>query len=874
MATKGWTAKHRFGSFAPIRNGSQAKWYVDGQDYMAAVADSIEAAEKEIFITDWQLNPHIFMKRPDSGVDSLLWRLDKMLLRKAEQGVRTYILLYWESKKIAGMDLGSEYAKTVLSHDNIEVLRHPDMTTLWLNPSTMFRWSHHEKVVVVDRSVAFVGGIDLCFGRWDTHSHLLTDPFPPHPCVLESDEYARIPQESTVQYSRWIGKDYGNTFLHGARTNLDEPMKDDVDRRKDPRMPWHDVACSVSGPPALDVATHFIQRYKYLKPHCGFQDILPNTELYQISDPSGRNLTIQVLRSVGEWSAGQPKETSIYNAYLHAIENAEHFVYIENQFFISSHGEVHNKVMLTLADRIYRAHQQSQDFRAMVIIPLKPEFPEKWDTDDNLRLVSYETYATIYRGEDCLMNRLKEKGIPSEAIPNYFSVYGLRRHGSLNGNLVTEIVYVHSKLMIVDDRVAIIGSANINDRSMLGDRDSEVAVIIQDNEMMEGKMNGRPYQVGKFSRSLRCHLLKEHLGLLSETTATSLNIKVEDPLTSSFHSTVLELAEENTRIFESVFRGRILPTNEVRNFDELKQWQSLSGVADHYLEQATKELDEIQGRIVLFPQLFLKDCLKPSSFMARVSEYFEMPMVGGTPTSTNEVWNYGVADYLVQAIKESHKTYRLQVVHRGAERDAGTSRAGRDAEPSRAERDPEPSRAERDPEPSCHECMERPLLSCVACHDLVEAIKEFHELKICNLRVVPLPAERDAGTSRVERDPEPSCHKCIEWPFLSCVACHHLVEAIKELHELDIYRLQVVRRRAERDAGLSRAERDPELSFHECMVWPLPSFVAVHDLVGTTEELRWIYRLPVVLCLAERDPEPSFDELKEWLRLVLNCWKL
>ena len=43
---------------------------------------------------------------------------------------------------------------------------------------------------------------------------------------------------------------------------------------------------------------------------------------------------------------------------------------------------------------------------------------------------------------------------------------------------VTEIVYVHSKLIIVDDRVMLIGSANINDRSLLGTRDSEIGVIV------------------------------------------------------------------------------------------------------------------------------------------------------------------------------------------------------------------------------------------------------------------------------------------------------------------------------------------------------------------------------------------------------------
>lgn len=45
---------------------------------------------------------------------------------------------------------------------------------------------------------------------------------------------------------------------------------------------------------------------------------------------------------------------------------------------------------------------------------------------------------------------------------------------------MTEIIYIHSKLMIVDDRVVLIGSANINDRSLLGSRDTELAVVIED----------------------------------------------------------------------------------------------------------------------------------------------------------------------------------------------------------------------------------------------------------------------------------------------------------------------------------------------------------------------------------------------------------
>ena len=49
---------------------------------------------------------------------------------------------------------------------------------------------------------------------------------------------------------------------------------------------------------------------------------------------------------------------------------------------------------------------------------------------------------------------------------------------------MTEIVYVHTKLMIVDDEYVICGSANINDRSQMGDGDSEICLISSEGDQV------------------------------------------------------------------------------------------------------------------------------------------------------------------------------------------------------------------------------------------------------------------------------------------------------------------------------------------------------------------------------------------------------
>lgn len=160
---------NRFNSFAPERTSSQASYFVDGSDYFSAVCDAILNAKEEIFIADWWLSPEIFLKRGPQFDENL--RLDKLLKKKAEEGVMIFILLYKEFSIALG--LNSYYTKkTLMSSPNIKIMRHPDRITTEM---TEFLWAHHEKLVVVDQSLAFVGGLDLCYGRWDNGRHMLTD---------------------------------------------------------------------------------------------------------------------------------------------------------------------------------------------------------------------------------------------------------------------------------------------------------------------------------------------------------------------------------------------------------------------------------------------------------------------------------------------------------------------------------------------------------------------------------------------------------------------------------------------------------------------------------------------------------------------------
>lgn len=77
---------------------------------------------------------------------------------------------------------------------NIKVIRHPDHRVLPGTESS-FLYSHHEKTVVIDQRIAFIGGIDLCWGRWDTDKHSLVDLSDENVTELKlAEQVAREPQ--------------------------------------------------------------------------------------------------------------------------------------------------------------------------------------------------------------------------------------------------------------------------------------------------------------------------------------------------------------------------------------------------------------------------------------------------------------------------------------------------------------------------------------------------------------------------------------------------------------------------------------------------------------------------------------------------------
>uniref|UniRef100_A0A672SQ25 phospholipase D n=1 Tax=Sinocyclocheilus grahami TaxID=75366 RepID=A0A672SQ25_SINGR len=447
-------------------------------------------------------------------------------LRK--KGVKIFVLLYKEVEVVMG--LNSEYTKKTLMglHSNIRVIRHPHHM-----PSTALLWAHHEKLVVIDQSLAFLGGIDLAYGRWDDSQHPLTDV----------GSVRRSPQHSPALS---LNKAYCN-FILKDWVKLNKPFDDFIDRYKTPRMPWHDIGVLVHGKAARDIARHFIQRWnftKLVKKRSGetcYPCLMPKSLSAPVVPAEYSGKSTQVLRSVCQWSIGtKVHEESIHLAYVSAIQNSKHFIYMEVKYI---------KAIMHF------------NYRKYVCM-----------------------YLCLSAVVDCWIK--------------YNSFCGLRTHADLDGRLVTELIYVHSKLMIVDDctlSVICLGSANINDRSMLGKRDGEMPVVVEDTEFQPSVMDGESYQAGSFALSLREECFRSAFLLHVSYMTTDIS----DPISDRFYKE--DCSQERQCVFSC------LPTEAVLNYKILREYMSHPCMAIEDPAQACAELKKIRGFLVQFPLYFLSE---------------------------------------------------------------------------------------------------------------------------------------------------------------------------------------------------------------------------------------------------------------------------
>ncbi|KAH1266827.1 Phospholipase D delta [Glycine soja] len=544
---------------------------------------AISEAHHMVYLVGWSIYHKVRLVREPTrplprGGDLTLGELLKY---KSEEGVRV-LLLVWDDKtshdkvflKTAGvMGTHDEETRKFFKHSSVV--------------GTVF--THHQKCVIVDtqaagnnrKITAFIGGLDLCDGRYDTPEHRL---------FRNLDDV-------------FDGDFHNPTFSAGTRV---------------PRQPWHDLHCRIDGPAAYDVLINFEQRWRkatkwkefailFKKSSQWHDDALIRIErISWILSPSGaatlkdksddytvpeddplvwvsseddpENWHVQIFRSIDSGSLkGFPKrvdvalsqnlicaknlviDKSIQTAYIQAIRSAQHFIYIENQYFIGSSyawpaykdAGADNLIPMELALKIASKIRAKERFAVYIVLPMWPEGDPKTGAMQEILFWQGQTMQMMY---DAVARELKSMQLTDVHPQDYLNFYclGNREHfnedsSSTNGAQVSTaykyrrfMIYVHAKGMIVDDEYVIIGSANINQRSMAGTKDTEIAMgAYQPHYTWSAKKRHPHGQIYGY----RMSLWGEHLGMLDET--------FEEPERLECVHKVNKIADNNWKLFAS-----------------------------------------------------------------------------------------------------------------------------------------------------------------------------------------------------------------------------------------------------------------------------------------------------------------------------------
>jgi phosphatidylserine/phosphatidylglycerophosphate/cardiolipin synthase-like enzyme len=248
-----------------------------------------------------------------------------------------------------------------------------------------------------------------------------------------------------------------------------------------------------------------------------------------------------------------------------------------------------NGIGKALGDRITQAVRRGQPFHVYMVLPVHPEGAL---TDITIVGQIHWTMQSLVFAENSLVNRvrraIKAKSICKRPLNNdewnkaldeagktenkvvayesileeewaqYLTLLNLRNCETVAGKVRTEQIYIHSKLLIVDDRHVIMGSANINDRSLSGKRDSEIAVMLFDCEQEMKTICDTVTSVNPLARRLRVDLWKKHFALTGGGNeivqpAKEMMALIEKPAAQATVNAVRRICLANAKSYRSSF---------------------------------------------------------------------------------------------------------------------------------------------------------------------------------------------------------------------------------------------------------------------------------------------------------------------------------
>lgn len=637
--------------FADPASKNEVTALTTGKAYFAEFIKACSEAKSEIYITGWQVNWDALL---EPGV-----RLFDVLLAAAKRGCKIYVMPWDDTAPVQTYD---DETKVVLERINAIVgktLVEVRLANAQADKSNAF-FSNHQKQVVIDRKVAFVGGIDLAYGRYDDATYSLrangdgreamnryngcvqlAGQIPPNtvvnPALLKQmpvrDEDGEIIRDSAREAATQILNGAWQVPLDGYRV-YGTPNFETLDAQTQPRMPWQDVQLKITGPAVAELTRNFVYRWNALvsaKARLVVPPVPPfagtgggHIQVLRSAPAALRTAEYKALPTAAQKNKPNGAQDDIYRAMQILIDKAQHFIYIENQFFVSAFGTdassgndaddgstnlsgpaqivtmkdgsgagyttwmpgdstqpPQNDLCQLIAGRIGRAIMDAAkpNFHVYITLPVYSE--GRLDSGAVITQIHW-TMQTLVFGSMSLLNRIRRfikarelhdkkdadwgrvlrEGndefidVPMKDCFKYVTLLNLRNWEKLGDRYVTEQIYVHSKMMIVDDRFAIVGSANINDRSLLGSRDSELAVLMMDTEIEKADLcgDGKLRPTRSFVRKLRKDVWSKIFGIKGGVRpATELQAAIDKPADPKSWKKIQEVAEKNTALYEAAF---------------------------------------------------------------------------------------------------------------------------------------------------------------------------------------------------------------------------------------------------------------------------------------------------------------------------------